>query len=686
MKARDLSLQIIEVADNGLISTFLEMTNRGHDILRTGWRLYFSLGLTLMPSETRLRRKLIEGRYGYLEPGPGWTDIKPGGSIRVPVKTWLFSGMPLAARQGFHLAERPSGASEETLLGTPELLAPQLAPLTAPRNERITQISPSANLAPLSSRPSPTITAAQPAIIPAVKKAAETGRTLSFPGFYVVGDDIHETARLKQYLHEQALLSEAGGKIELRLNGNLRDASYRLTTDDEGVSITAGKPASIFHGLQTLRQLTKIQRGGCHLPEISITDQPDFDYRGLFLDLARHFRGVPQIRKTIQAMAAYKMNVLQLGISNDEGWRLEIPSVPELTGVGSLRSHKVRDEAGKRRALYPAWGDNHEDTGGYIRADEFVELLQYARQFHIDIVPEFNLPGHCNALLRSLDDNPAYQLVDPDDKSNYRSAQGYTHNVLNVGLADSYQLAKTILADIKSMYTRAEVPLLRIHLGGDEVPFGAWLHSPACHRLPVWRDDWNPDDPDDAQAATAALMKHHYEHITRVAREVIPGVETGFWHEMSPYGDEASYFNGWMTENEGQLAREILHRNQKLIIANASFLYLDMPYAPDAQEPGLPWAGYIDTEMIYKFDPAGCWAVSEGQQKQVSGLQAQLWSETIFSASLMDYHLFPRLLAVAERGWNASPSKAGWPAFLAALREREMAYLGSLGVDARPLP
>ena len=388
-------------------------------------------------------------------------------------------------------------------------------------------------------------------------------------------------------------------------------------------------------------------------------------------------------------MSAYKMNVLQLGISNDEGFRLEIPRVPELTDVGARRSFHADKEDGTPRALFPAWGDGPEEIQGFLSGAEFVALLKFAAQHHVSIVLELNLPGHANAMIRAMAASGRYQVLDPEDQSIHRSAQGYTHNVMNVCLPGTYALAADILEAIAGYYQQAEVPVRALHLGGDEVPAGAWLDSPIVRQSSAWNPDWQLDEEADRAAATFALNQYYASEITELADRIMPGVKLGFWHEMSPAlpTEADTYVTGWTTETgDRDLIEAVLGRGQRLVIANASFLYLDMPYSLSPKEPGLPWAAYIDESLIYHFSPLANWAITTEQQAQVMGLQAQLWSETIYSEALMFYHLFPRLLSVAERGWSDETSAREWSRFASALGKREFAYLEELEIPFRVPP
>jgi hypothetical protein len=693
MKASDLSVQIVEEADDdGGITTYLALTNLSSHPIGKRFRLYFSLGLEPTATESSIQRVLVEGRYGYLQPNNAWLDIEPSETRRIQVENWLFSGMEFVARQGFHLAQLT--AETETLLGAPQLLPPLLQPLVEPRNLSATQLSPNSE-----PRPSPRVlvdTMHRKITIPHIqgypgnedRVQPITFESLNFQTNEVTNDFSNEFWHLETLLDTQGVRRGPGGTITL-LAAEIRPSCYQLIINEDGIEVAGGDATGVFYGIQTLRQLMTVTQGRVSLPKLTIEDAPDFSHRAFFLDISRHYQPPAQIKKLIRAMASYKMNKLQLGLSNDEGWRLEIKNLPELTDIGSRRQYSPFDAAGNQTALYPAWGDDHEENSGYLKTNEFIELLAYAKKHHVDIVPEINLPGHANALISSLDSSMnssgRFTLIDPDDESEHRSAQGYTHNVVNPALPDTYKVARVIIEDIKALYVSANAPLTGVHFGGDEVPHGAWLKSPACRQLPLWQNDWNTDNPDDANAATSALMTLHYEQLKAIADELIPDAQTGFWHEMSAYGTSSSYYNAWATASgQHEIVADLLDRNHHLVVSNASYLYLDMPYRMAPDEIGLPWAGYVNTRMIYQFDPLGCWNIPQNKSHLVDGLQAQLWSETITTDELMDRQIFPRLLAVAERCWNRQPDASQWPGFAIALSDRELPYLTSLGIRFHP--
>ena len=672
MRAVDFQLQYIEQVSFDSVDTFLEITNSSEQPITNNWRLYYSLGLTPKSSDV-VSRVLVEGRYGYLQPTESWRPLASGSSIRLPVETWLFSGMDLLARQGFHVVHIDDKGLE-TPLGVPKQLVSELTPLTAPRNKFVSeQVNTTSNNQ-----------ASTHNVVPSV--SAQLTKQRSCPGFHILKNDLLvESEHLDALLLDLNLQADDGIEIKLQIDSTRKASSYSLTTDAGAIEITGGDPAGVFYAIQSLRQLLIRTDDHWELIETSIEDSPDYSHRGLFLDIARHFHSLDDIKKIVRAMSSYKMNRLQLGISNDEGWRLEIASIPELTEIGARRSYRTHSEANQRRALCPAWGDGPEDIEGYITGNEFIELLKFSETHHVEVIVEINVPGHANALLRSLEESDTFDLLEPGDESVHQSAQGYRNNIINIAKPDTYRLLKTIVEEVRVLYSIANVPLRAMHFGGDEVPEGTWLHSSACRQLEVWDDTWDMQRQADRENAASALMRFHYSQLKQIVKEITPDTRMGFWHEMSPYVD-SGYINCWHTaDNNDHAVDDILNRDQSIVISNASYLYLDMPYQMAADEPGLPWAAYIDTSTIFGFQPLGSWGINVEHEHQVLGLQAQLWTETVHSPELLHYYLFPRLLAVAEKAWNKS-SHCNWQSFASAIEQRELDHLTSLELTPRHRP
>ncbi len=348
--ARLFTVQIIESREKDKVEAVLKITNRMHQPLGRNWRLYFSMGLALSPGEDRLKRVLLDGRYGYFEPAESWVDLAASESMSLPLENWLFTSMPLRAKQGFHLTTWGRSGNEEVLLGSPDIIAPQLAPITRLDNTWINKVSPSCDrevhtalhLYDIHAKTS--FNDDPDTVIPCVKKAERLGRVTLSDGLFITEATAaltNEQNHLNEFLQAQALQDTAGLPITLSLDSAAYGPDhYVLHTSAEGVQIRGGNARAVFYGIQTLRQLISVNDRSVELLLMNIEDYPDFEHRAFFLDIARHFQDSAQIRKTIRIMATYKMNRLQLGISNDEAWRLEIPDIPELTSIGAWRAYK----------------------------------------------------------------------------------------------------------------------------------------------------------------------------------------------------------------------------------------------------------------------------------------------------------------------------------------------------------
>src|SRR6267143_1869769 len=278
-----------------------------------------------------------------------------------------------------------------------------------------------------------------------------------------------------------------GGGPPLRLEvgpveGQSSPEAYELVIDPTaGVRIGGVSSAGIFYGLQSLRSLfpPPSPRGGLVLPAIRIVDAPRFGYRGFMLDVARNFHPKAAVLRTLDLLARYKLNVFHIHLTYDEGWRVEIPSLPELTAVGARRGHTLDS----RRFLQPAFGsgpqvDQPWGSGFFSHAD-YVEIVRYATARHIEIIPEIEMPGHARAATMAMAGNQQYRLTDPEDRSVYTSVQGYPDNVMNPALESTYGFIERVVSDLAAMHREAGAPLRHIHMGGDEVPAGVWVGSPA---------------------------------------------------------------------------------------------------------------------------------------------------------------------------------------------------------------
>ncbi|MFL2504554.1 MAG: beta-N-acetylhexosaminidase [Candidatus Azotimanducaceae bacterium] len=675
---KKISVQMVERVQSGEIFTYLVIKNRGDVPLEGNWRLYSSMGLTPIGLEKSISKTELEGRFGYISPNTHWRKLAQREEIRIQIDNWLLSGMQLLSRQGFYLTELKDG--KELLLGEPCLEEPVLAPLTEPRMGAKVFERKTLESRKLGQK------SAHPIIIPTPKKVEYSKEITQIDGIKIETNLNHEEKKAVNELIRSFGTDEGSYCLDIKKNSKL-EYDYQLETRAERASLEAQSFNGIVWGLHTFRQILSNQ-DGLALPLLKIIDSCTLEYRGLMIDLARHFHGPKQIKKIVESMASYKMNRLQLGISNDEGWRLQILSIPELTNIGSRRSHQQFNNFGERRALSPAWGDSHFDTGGFFTHGELVDLLKFSKLRGVEIILEINLPGHSNAILRSLE-NSNWQLTDQEDRSEHTSAQGYKKNIINVGCEDTYRFLETVIREIKDLYDQAGVEFKAIHLGGDEVPVGAWLESPICHSLDTWDSKWDITNLKDRSKAREALMQHFYQRAVETVSEIAANASIGFWHEMANYSEKEiknCYATVWLTNEDRSEELQKIEVNQlPFIICNSSYYYLDMPYCMAPDEPGLPWASYVDTEDIYKFNPFTSWEMSEEMRVLAIGLQAQLWSETVTTSKQMDYYLFPRLISFAERAWNPGCSSKDWDLFLEAIRDRELDWLKALQISYRPM-
>src|SRR5207248_3108412 len=262
-----------------------------------------------------------------------------------------------------------------------------------------------------------------------------------------------------------------------------------VVTPAAGVRIVGVSAAGVFYGVQSLRDLlpspAPSPRGGLVLPAIRVVDAPRFGYRGFMLDVARNFQAKPAVLRTLDLLARYKLNVFHMHATDDEGWRVEIAGLPELTAVGARRGHTLDS----KQFLQPAFGSGPQVDrpwgSGFFSHTDYVEIVRYATARHIEVIPEIEMPGHARAAIKAMEarfraaGDRQYLLTDPEDRSVYRSVQGYPDNVMNPALEATYGFIERVVGRLSAVHREAGAPLRHVHMGGDEVPAGVWVGSPA---------------------------------------------------------------------------------------------------------------------------------------------------------------------------------------------------------------
>jgi len=504
---------------------------------------------------------------------------------------------------------------------------------------------------------------------------------------------------------------ECGARIALETDPAMEPEAYQLEIAPDFVLVRGAGAHGVFNGLQSLAQL--IAQDGA-LPCGKVVDTPRFAYRGMMLDVARHFSSVDTVLRLLDCMAGYKLNRFHFHLTDDEGWRLAIAALPELTEVGARRGVPA---PGEPPCIPPSFGsgaDTKLSSGsGFYTADEFVAILRHAQRLHIAVIPEFNMPGHARAAVEAMRVRHArltaagdiagadeYLLSDPHDASSYESVQLWHDNVMCIALPSVDRFIETVVGEVAALYREAGMPLPVLHTGGDEVPVGAWLGSPACQarmREHGWVEARQLRD--DFQARCRAILARH-------------GIAFAGWEETalnaSGAGQDSDVYvwnNGWGSGQE-DCANRLANAGHQVVLSSAASLYFDFAYAKHPQEPGYYWAGFVDTREPFGMNPLDAPLLPaqdamgrapaseqvaalepldlEGRQR-IKGLQGQLWGENACSRERVEYLVLPRLIGLAERAWSADPGwkhpdelAGDWNEFANRLGQRELPRLDRL--------
>ncbi|MDE6267077.1 MAG: family 20 glycosylhydrolase [Muribaculaceae bacterium] len=438
---------------------------------------------------------------------------------------------------------------------------------------------------------------------------------------------------------------------------------YRITLPEGGAALVeAASPQALSMANFVLDEMLLGPNDGV-LPAAVIEDYPDFHHRGMMLDVARNFYSTSEVKKLVRQMAKLRMNRLHFHVTDDEAWRLEIPGLPELTEVGARRGYTT-DDRDFLAQLFAGDGnpESMEGTGnGYISREEFIDLLKYCDSLGIAVIPEIESPGHARAAVKAMEaryrrtGDDFYRLREDGDTSVYTSAQALHDNLMNPALPGPYRFMEKVFDEIDQMYKDAGVELLAIHIGGDEVPEGAWDGSPAAQKM-----------CEELGISGRHLTQGEFgRRITKILKEKnIPmmgwqdvgvGYDDEFNAEVAPvtYG-----VNCWTAAAipEQNKALRALRAGFPVVISNVDRFYMDMLYAQHPMELGLYWGGTVDEFVSLGGYPYDICPVDSTCKAQILGLQGTLFGETIRNNEIVESHLFPKSFGLAERTWNAYPT------------------------------
>ena len=507
-------------------------------------------------------------------------------------------------------------------------------------------------------------------IIPQPQKMQVKSGELALSSLNVIA---YSSEQMKEHAERFAtqLATSAGISLEVKVAGSepidgeiwfgtdesLPAEAYTMTVDANGVRIQASEFGGWFYGLQTLLQLmpreyfastAQPETIAWAIPQLYIEDRPHLGHRGYMLDIARHFFNKEEVKKVLDIMALYKMNRFHWHLTDDQGWRVEIPEYPKLTEIGSIRSASFSN-TGDGQSFYD---DTEYGRGMWYSQEELREVVAYAKARNIEIIPEIDLPGHMVAAVASY---PEFSC-DSTKQYQVRVDGGISHDVLNIGDDRVIDFLKCVLDNIANIF-----PYDYIHIGGDECPTEQWANNAQClarvkqlglsgvHQLQSWL----------VEELGIYLKEKHQKDII-------------VWDELlSNWNDNNKTKPIIMAWNSIGKSAEAAQRGMKSIIVPYSHLYLDFMqsnendrFVDELYNGG--W-GVNTLDEIYSLNPLGSLS---GKESYALGVQGNMWTETTNDIDEVEYQLLPRMLALAEIGWLPTSQK-NWSSFLSRLQSHD---------------
>lgn len=521
---------------------------------------------------------------------------------------------------------------------------------------------------------------------------------------------------VRQQIAQLGLANKNGKGLKLNTTVNpsalpdmvKKSGGYKLLITPTEVTVIGFDAKGAFYGVQSLLSLVNVNTK-TPIPTMTVLDAPRYEYRGHMIDIARNFQSAKTIKAVIDEMAINKFSVLHLHLSDDEGWRLQIEGLPELTQVGGKRGADFKDgvlvENNKLLPQLGAGPQGSKTADGWLTRQQFVDLLTYAAARHIAIVPEIDMPGHSRAAVVAMEARynklaaqgdlqgaEQYRLLDPQDKTNMTTVQFYDRkSVVNPCVAGTERFTKKVMHEIANMYREAGVALPTWHMGGDEaknIKLGGGFADKAGVVQP-WQGaidkaaedaPWAKSPACDAYAAKNGiprngLPKHFVQQVGNWANEAgYPALQA--WsdglHDLSSANElpKGAVVNVWDTIFWGgtDVVSNWHSKGFKVVLSNPDALYLDMPNESAHDEPGYYWASRdSNIQKIFGFAPgniAQYAAVSKDRdgnpytvvtpavQPVIQGISSHQWGETVSTSDRLGYMTFPRLYAVAERAWS----------------------------------
>lgn len=439
----------------------------------------------------------------------------------------------------------------------------------------------------------------------------------------------------------------AATSLVMTKDATLAHEAYKLTVNEAGINIAAADSTGFFYAIQTLKQLmphTIYNRSGAStaidwtVPCVEIADQPQLGHRGYMLDVARHFFSKTEVKRILDIMATYKMNRFHWHLTDDQGWRIDIPEYPKLAQVGAVRKGSFVNAGGSSKFF----DDTEYGRGMYYTLDDLREIVAYAKNLNIEIIPEIDLPGHMVAAVAAY---PEFSC-DPTKKYEVRIDGGISKDVLNIGKDETIDFLKCVLGHMAEVF-----PYKYIHLGGDECPTDQWSHNADCLKRVK----------DEGLAGVNELQSWLVEKLGLYLKEKYDK-DIICWDELlAHWKSDNTVKPVIMAWNHINKSKDAADKGFKSIVVPYQSLYLDMMQVPlsevDVNEKyqggwGDNWVNSVET--VYGVNPV---ASLSGKENFCLGVQGNMWTETCNDSVEVEYQLLPRMLALSETGWLPAAKK-----------------------------
>ena len=667
-------------------------SNESGKILTDNWAFYFnSFPRVYTPAEgENVKFELVQTGYNKIVPTEGF-NLESGKSVTV--KYWM-KGSLIAisyAPDGGHITIDNSDPYPATINHKPLQIGTFPTTDIFPTAERLYNLYESVNQS---------ATGNPFEIIPGLKSVEVKAGMCSIEALKIVCDDSfnEEKRYAEEFLHNLGLISESNDatKVQLQLlsradthrsEGKSNNEYYEIQIYSDCIAVKGVSRDAILNGVKSLICILRNNKEIATLPQARICDFPDLHHRGVMLDIARNYYALNDIKRLLKELSLYKINRLQFHIADDEGWRLEIPGLPELTDICGRRGLTTTEDEFMCQ-FYAGNGnpDANTTSNGYIRRSEFVDFLKYAKSLGILVIPEIETPGHARAAIIAMkarykkyiatspEEANKYRNFDLNDSTYYTSVQGYHDNVLNVAEEGTYRFLEKVFDEIIMMYEEADAEMPYLHVGGDEVAKNPWTKSPSVQAFMTKHG-----------YTTTHEMEEYF--ITRIADMMdAKGYKIGGWQEAAMRHSEPIHnrlrdkfggINCWETVPDwggDTIPYSIANNGYNVILCNVGNFYLDMSYNAHPAERGLHWGGYVDEYRAWDARPFSIYEsstlklngkpldmehIADGKpqltsesQKRIKGVQGQLFAETIRSFEQVEYLLFPKIFGLAERAWN----------------------------------